>query len=83
MVDILNQVGIFGPNQTITEEIVRTEIYYFLDGLDLNATIDIPSIIYTIENAFQIDSLRNLTSQIYYTPNGFILDALLSLGNSF
>ena len=83
MVDIFNQLGMFGPNETITEEILRMVIYSSLDGLDLNATIDVPSIIYTIENAININDLRSLASQISNVQNGYILDGVLSLGNYF
>ena len=80
MVDILNLVNISASNSTITEEMLEQIIFYSLDGFLANFTIDIPSVLYTIENAIQIENLRNLTSQIYYTPDGFVLDGILSLG---
>ena len=83
MVDILNQVNVSAPNGGFTEEMLEQIIFYSLNGFLANFTIDIPSVLYTIENALQIGNLRNLASQIYYTPDGFVLDGILSLGKYY
>ena len=83
MIDVLNLVQVFPPNATITEQLLEQLILSSVAGLQSNLTIDIPSVLYTIENAIQIDNLRNLTSGIYYTPDGFLLDGILSLGKYF
>ena len=83
MIDVLNLVQVFPPNATITEQFLEQLILSSVEELQSNLTIDIPSVLYTIENAIQIDNLRNLTSGIYYTPDGFLLDSILSLGKYF
>ena len=83
MIDVLNLVQVFPPNATITEQFLEQLILSSVEELQSNLTIDIPSVLYTIENAIQIDNLRNLTSGIYYTPDGFLLDSILSLGRDF
>ena len=79
MVDILNLVNVSASNSTITEEMLEQIIFYSLNGFLANFTIDIPSVLYTIENAIQIGNLRNLTSQIQYLPNGYLLNGILTL----
>ena len=83
MINVFNQVQAFPPNVTITEQLLKQVIFMSVQELQSNFTIDIPSVLYTIENAIQIDNLRNLTSGIYYTPDGFLLDGILSLGKYF